>query len=219
MGQVNPDHWNDVWVNSDVVARRSVAKFFGNFPFEASVPKDARIVDIGCGSGTLLRVLKEKGYRDLRGFEPEAKLFAADDLGGVLKEGNCLDFGEREGEAGRYDVAIIVGVLHHMKDMPQTKQCLKNVHTILKPGGRLYSIEPWKNIVRSTATFLLLHTFLGGLTAESRVDRELVRMEKKELDAWLEVEKEVTAYAPQAGLKVVYYKKDLRYRYITFEKA
>lgn len=42
-------------------------------PFFARLPKGARILDVGCGSGRDLRVFRERGYRPI-GLEPSKKL-------------------------------------------------------------------------------------------------------------------------------------------------
>jgi 2-polyprenyl-3-methyl-5-hydroxy-6-metoxy-1,4-benzoquinol methylase len=216
MGQINPDEWNEIWMNYGKDAMRSVNCLFKKAQFLERVPKDARILDLGCGTGTLLRVLKQKGYSRLHGLEPEKKLFAKDDLGGIIKHGDCLKAGTKKSEQGRYDVVVMVGVLHHLKDFDEVKRCFQNVHALLREGGSFYTLEPWKNFVRSIMQKLVRDTPVGDIIFKN--DKVLLKLEEKELGQWLEMEKDVTAYAPQAGLRAAYSAKDIRYRYIIFEK-
>lgn len=217
MGKANPDQWNEAWLNYGPDCMRSVERFLEKFKFLESVPKDARILDVGCGTGTLLRVLKQQGYTRLKGVEPEERLFERDDLGGILRKGDCLKLGAKKSERGRYDVAVMVGVLHHLKDYAAVQRCFRNIHAILRPGGSFYSLEPWKNIVRSIAQKLIRDTFVGNFILPK--EKVLLKMEERELGQWLEMESQVTAFAPQAGLVPVFQAKDLRYRYIRFAKA
>jgi 2-polyprenyl-3-methyl-5-hydroxy-6-metoxy-1,4-benzoquinol methylase len=216
MGKINPDQWNEVWKNYGADAMRSVNCLFKKTQFLERVPQDARILDLGCGTGTLLRVLKAKGYTRLSGLEPEKGLFKDDNLGGIIKAGDCLRAGTKKGDQGRYDVVVMVGVLHHLKNFGEMQRCLRNVHTLLKPGGSFYTLEPWKNIVRSIMMKLIRDTFVGHVIMKN--EKVLLKLEERELGQWLELEKDVTAYAPQAGLKVAYQSKDIRYRYIIFQK-
>jgi len=148
--------------------------------------------------------------------EPETKLFQHDNFDNMIKQGNCLEMSSvREG----YDVILMFGVLHHLHTFEEMKQCLQNILRTLVPGGCFYSVEQWRNFVRSIAMKLVRDTPIGKLHPMLRIERELLRLERKELDYWLEVEKRVTAYAQEIGLNVVFHKKDLRYRYIIFKKA
>ncbi len=216
MGKINPDEWNEIWKNYGADAMRSVNCLFKKTQFLERVPRQAKIMDLGCGTGTLLRVLKQHGYSQLSGLEPEKGLFAHDNLGGIIKAGDCLRVADKKSQHGRYDVVVMVGVLHHLKDFDEVKRCFKNVHKILKPGGHFYTLEPWKNVVRSIAMKLIRDTFVGNFILPKEI--VLLKLEERELGQWLEMEKDVTAYAPQAGLKMHYQSKDIRYRYIIFEK-
>ncbi|MFI5361438.1 MAG: class I SAM-dependent methyltransferase [Elusimicrobiota bacterium] len=206
--------WDDVWLKYHAVNVKKVRMYFKTFGF-SSVPKDASIIDIGCGSGAALRMLKEQGYTRLKGLEPEKKLFA-EQTDGLIEQGDCLDLG---GVKERYDAVLILGVLHHLKTFDEIKLALRNVKKVLKPGGRFYSVEQWKNIVRTVAMTLVRDTPVGLLSPMLRMERKLLELERKELGHWLEVETDATKYAEEIGLKVIFAKKDIRYRYLVFENS
>jgi 2-polyprenyl-3-methyl-5-hydroxy-6-metoxy-1,4-benzoquinol methylase len=209
----NPDEWNDAWLQYHAVGRKAVERSLRMFGFERRVQKDAKIIDVGCGSGMLLQMLHEEGYTCLKGIEPEPRLFDQNSLD-VISQGNALALDGEE----QYDVAIMLGVLHHLKSFDEIKLCLRNIHRVLKTGGTFYSREQWKNVVRSLAMKLVRDTPVGNLHPTLRMERTLLRIERRELDLWLELEQEVTAYAERIGLKVILHKKDIRYRYIIFQK-
>jgi len=215
--KVNPDAWNEVWMDYGSDAMRTTNLILKRTAFLERVPKDAKILDVGCGTGVFLRELKKLGYTDLHGLEPDPQLFERDDLGGIIQEGDALTFGAKKAHQGRYDVVVITGVLHHLKDYGQVQRCLRNIHAVLKPGGTFYTLEPWKHLIRSIMQYLVRDTFVGYIIF--RKDKILLKLEERELGQWLEMEKDVTAYAPTVGLHQIYGKKDLRYRYLIFQKT
>jgi SAM-dependent methyltransferase len=87
----------------------------------------ARVVEIGCGSGSLTRLLSDHGY-DLLGVDPDAP----DEPGFVRLP---LEAFERPPE---FDAAVAVRSLHHVHDLDLA---LANLGDALKPGGRLVVFE------------------------------------------------------------------------------
>lgn len=94
----------------------------------------ARILDIGCGTGNILRLAKPH-FRECWG---------ADLSGSLLRELARRFDGLRlqRGDAGRlpfrggaFDVVSYYGVLHHILDHDRT---LAEAHRLLRPGGVLY---------------------------------------------------------------------------------
>ena len=89
---------------------------------------DARIVDVGCGSGELLLALHSAGYTRLQGVDP---FIAHDlDLGGGLRvhkaELNALP-------ASSFDLVMFHHSLEHIVD---EHAALRAAHRLLVPGGR-----------------------------------------------------------------------------------
>lgn len=99
------------------------------------VPTDpsSRICDLGCGSGALLRMLEDLGYRNLEGvdrspFQVEHRLSKAVRLGDGLK---CLE----EKDPGSLDVIVTFDVIEHLT-RSELLQWANNVSRALAPGGR-----------------------------------------------------------------------------------
>ena len=100
--------------------------------------RGARILDIGCATGRLLANLRERGFPNVTGLDPSpACAAAAHRLYGIpVRTMTLADLGVTD---ERFDVAILVGVLEHLRDLDEAFQHLR---TILEPGGLLYVEVP-----------------------------------------------------------------------------
>ncbi|XP_028409602.1 methyltransferase-like protein 27 [Dendronephthya gigantea] len=104
---------------------------------EFGYSNDARIVDLGCGTGLVGEQLSKNGYKNIDGVDitPELlELAKAKGMYGSLKQGimgspQCKELGLEENQ---YDAAICVGVftLAHVK-----QEGLDDVVHVIKPGG------------------------------------------------------------------------------------
>ena len=209
------EEWDDLWLKYHGINQKKVEGYFRIFDFYKNDP-GTKILDVGCGSGEALKMLKQRGFTHLRGIEPEVKLFQQNNPDNMIQQGNCL---EMSNVGGSYDAILMFSVLHHLHTFEEMQQCLQNILRTLVPGGCFYSVEQWRNLVRSIAMKLVRDTPVGKLHPMLRIERELLRLKRKELDHWLGIEEKVTAYAQEIGLNIAFYKKDLRYRYIIFKKA
>jgi SAM-dependent methyltransferase len=89
--------------------------------------RPARVLDIGCGDGTLTRRLVGEGY-DATGLDPEAP----------REEGYLRDTLEEFRSTATFDAAVAVRSLHHLHDQDRA---LDNLQALLRPGGRLIAFE------------------------------------------------------------------------------
>ncbi|HKW78844.1 MAG TPA: class I SAM-dependent methyltransferase [Candidatus Limnocylindria bacterium] len=86
-----------------------------NYAVVARSPRQARILELGCGHGSLLAWLKEKGFRDLRGVDasPGDVEFANGHLGGNTVElADAAEF--LDAHPASYDVVIAKALLEHV---------------------------------------------------------------------------------------------------------
>lgn len=91
----------------------------------ARVDLDARILDVGCGSGRLLAKLSREGFGRLTGIDP----FMAEDAGYPGVELMRASLGTMQGE---FDLVM----LHHsLEHMPDPLLALRQVERLLAPGG------------------------------------------------------------------------------------
>lgn len=99
--------------------------------------RQAVILDIGCGYGLLLHLLRKAGYANLIGVETSAEqVKAAQELGlDCVKQGDLIDF-LRSGAKSSFDVIVAFDVLEHLtKD--ELLDVLELIYSSLKPEGRL----------------------------------------------------------------------------------
>lgn len=96
--------------------------------------RDGRILDVGCGSGDMLRVLKALGWKDLQGIEPDATAAdAARATGAIISCGPVEDVLPTIAD-GSLDVVIASMVLEHLVDPFETVGIIASK---LTPGGEL----------------------------------------------------------------------------------
>jgi SAM-dependent methyltransferase len=100
--------------------------------------RDARILDIGCATGRLLANLRERGFPNVTGLDPSpACAVAAKKLYDI--DVHTMTLAELGAGTEKFDVAILVGVLEHLRDLDEA---FVHLRTILNPGGLLYVEVP-----------------------------------------------------------------------------
>ena len=114
-------------------------KVIGDMYFDIVKPemftREARIIDIGCGSGRFIKYIRERYEHQLIvGIDPSSAILAADSLLGtdekvilVQAAADNIPYPENY-----FDFAYSLGVLHHI---PDTQKALNDSVKILKPGG------------------------------------------------------------------------------------
>jgi SAM-dependent methyltransferase len=108
----------------------------------SSWPKYDQIVEIFCGRGNGLKALKQLGFQRLEGVDLSEKLLLQYEGDAQCYVADCrnLPF-----EDGSRDVVIVQGGMHHLPLLPDDLNAvLKEVHRVLRPGGRFYAVEPWR---------------------------------------------------------------------------
>ena len=152
-------HWND-WLSKTWDARDWPTKT-GRI-VELTAPHEA-ILDVGCGNGSILRRLREAGYRDLHGVELSD--YAIERLraeGITMWEGRLPDLPVADAQ---FDVVIASQVLEHII---RRGRFVREIARALKPGGRAFifvpdnclgPIEESEHVIRYNAASL--RRFLG----------------------------------------------------------
>ncbi len=97
---------------------------------------NARILDVGCANGGMLKALKELGYTNLCGIDPSPVCVAnTQQLGIEAHQGSLfLPF-----EENAYDCVILSHTLEHVQDL---RGALLWIEKRLKPGGMVYIETP-----------------------------------------------------------------------------
>lgn len=141
-------YWTNVWENKlemrtqiERVAKQDEYKLIQ--PYLRQLPKEAKIMDAGCGLGDWVIALSREGFKvtglDLsrRAIELLKERFPASDfLRGDIR---CTEFGDAS-----YDAYYSWGVFEHFENGPQ--ECIKEALRLLKPGGLIFISVPHDNV-------------------------------------------------------------------------
>lgn len=107
------------------------------------LPRDrnALILDLGCGRGQLVRMLRDHGYLRVKGIDISAEQVAlARQLGSGDVERDDL-FGHAARHPARYDAVVAIDVVEHF-DRPDVEPVFRALSTLLRPGGVLVLRTP-----------------------------------------------------------------------------
>jgi len=134
--------WSARRIEEEVNAcpRRSIARYFLDH-----LPKDAPILEAGCGLGAWVVYLSERGY-DIAGIDNDASVI--DRLKGwrpTLKV-RCGDIRELPYEDGALGAVISLGVMEHFEE--GCGDAMRETHRVLRPGGLLFFTVPMENLFR-----------------------------------------------------------------------
>ncbi|MDB5713470.1 MAG: class SAM-dependent methyltransferase [Sphingomonadales bacterium] len=101
------------------------------------LPNDARILEIGCGTGHNLSMLAEFGTVEGSELDAASRAIAIERFGSVIGDARLP---ELEGvEEGGYDMVALLDVLEHVED---DIAALKGIMKCLKPGGKILVTVP-----------------------------------------------------------------------------
>lgn len=122
-------HWEKTHAEAKRLWHHFSAEILGAL---AAHKRGGRLLDIGCGSGHLLSLARERGWR-AEGIEasPEAAAFARETLGLDASAGT-LDTADLPASA--YDAVTMIHVLEHL---PDPVPALARIRTLLAPRGIL----------------------------------------------------------------------------------
>lgn len=117
-------------------AERYFKHYYGQFfPTDNHAP----ILEIGCGQGRFVKILKDKGYENVYGIDlsPDQIVYGQEKLGlkDYVKQANALEFLSQVGK-DNYDVIMLLDVLEHLPT-DYSIQLLHRVHHSLKRRGRV----------------------------------------------------------------------------------
>ncbi|MDR1462177.1 MAG: methyltransferase domain-containing protein [Azoarcus sp.] len=99
--------------------------------------KNARIIDIGCAQGGLLKALSRRGFSSLAGIDPSARCVERLKAAEIPAWQGYL--GHLPAECGKGDLVVISHVLEHVVDVAGT---LSALHKLLTPEGKVYIEVP-----------------------------------------------------------------------------
>lgn len=125
-------YWNDVSETKQFTTP------FQADAFEHLIPKDAKILDVGCGYGRTLNELYELGYRDLMGIDFSSGMIERGKkqfphLNLQIKTAETISLPDHS-----MDAVILFAVLTCIPEDTAQEQLISEIHRVLKPGGIIY---------------------------------------------------------------------------------
>jgi SAM-dependent methyltransferase len=103
----------------------------------AALPTDARILEIGCGTGHNLPMLAGFGNVEAIEIDPAARAIASERLGRAVSD---APLPELPGiDRGAYDLIAVLDVVEHIED---DVAALRAMRDCLKPGGKILIAVP-----------------------------------------------------------------------------
>lgn len=103
--------------------------------------RNARILDVGIGSGEVLLALRERGYTDVTGLDPSPRAAEVLQRRAQIRVINT-PINQLGSSMERFDVILLSGVAEHLRDLRPTLTLLKG---LLRPNGRLCISVPDAN--------------------------------------------------------------------------
>jgi SAM-dependent methyltransferase len=103
--------------------------------------RNVRLLDIGCATGRLLALFKEKGFGVVMGLDPSPVCSqAAQRLYGVrVRVGTIYEIKEVMAHEQSFDCVILTGVLEHIRDI---HQALLRIRGVMANGGLIFIEVP-----------------------------------------------------------------------------
>lgn len=104
------------------------------------VEPSTRVLDLGCGTGDTLQLLPTFASYEGHDINPDYIRLCRERFG---ERGNFIQTdlsSDQFGAAGQFDLALLVGVLHHLDD-EACLHLLRNARRALRPGGRLVTLD------------------------------------------------------------------------------
>jgi SAM-dependent methyltransferase len=109
-------------------------------PLLAELPRDARILELGCGAGTLLELLRDRGFTRVEGVDVSAEQIALAVARGVSAQ--VADARELlASNPGVYAAILACDFIEHF-DRDELLELTATIHRALAPRGRLILHTP-----------------------------------------------------------------------------
>lgn len=169
----------------------------------------ARVLDVCCGEGEVLEILKAKGFKNLYGVDlaqPEAAQGKAP-FSYISGAANQLPFADQS-----MDCVICTHSLHHLGGVARIAEFLQEARRIVKPQGLIAVIDHYDSPQLRTA-FALFRSPLAAITAYGRHFRSQLIEEHDYLYEYLDHWPEVLKLLRSEQNEVLCYEKDLFFFY------
>jgi SAM-dependent methyltransferase len=135
-----------------------------------NLKKDAHILDLGCGPGYFLDIMKERGYTNMTGVTlSPGDIKLCETKGHVVKPYDLSFLPQKD---GYYDESVdFIFLRHALEHSPYPIFSLMEYNRILRQGGKIYIEVPAPDCERKHETNLNHYSILGSTQLASLIDR------------------------------------------------
>lgn len=134
------DYWDTVWQDEFLKGRERDEQYAQTFKEVVDqVSEGAKVADVGCGAGVLMKRLRETKRAECTGYDFSEQAVEIIHKNGF--EGRVVDVRNFDvnGDSGKFDVVVATHVLEHMQD---DKQFLNLLKALCKKGGQVIIATP-----------------------------------------------------------------------------
>lgn len=126
--------------------------------FKGYLQKNQAILDLGCGNGRLLGLLKD--YQpDYKGIDYSAKLIEEAQIKWPNYDFQVADITDLSFLKQKFDLVFLIATLHHIPADKLRQKVLSQVHSVLKPNGKLLMIN-WNLWQTKYLKYIIKYTLL-----------------------------------------------------------
>lgn len=148
------------------------------------IKKADKVLDLGCGDGLNVGVLKKMGIKRVSGVDISKELLTI-----AKKENKHAKFYLSSAEKlpfkkGSFNVVFVDSVFHHFM---KYRKALSEIRRVLVPGGRLCFIEPHRSVVRDFYDYLST-SWISNFVPMLKRRGESYKGEIKFMRHWLKTE-------------------------------
>lgn len=162
----------------------------------STIPKNSRIVEAGTGFGRYVKVLSEKGFKNVEGFDINKDLLDTGRKRGLkVKYGSVLNMPYNN---NIFDVYIDMGVIEHFS-FDEQKKILAEAKRILKKRGVAFINVPYMNTFRKLVFPIMF------------IKNYLRKLKGKKFYQYIYTKKQICRLIEEADFKVTkVYPRDVR---------
>ena len=178
------------------------------------VSRDAKILDLCCGSGETLVTLYEMGFRDLSGVDLTIPDDVIHDTRFNIGRGDALD---TRLPANQYDWVLNVHAMHHFASARSVDRFLEEACRLLKPGGKLGIID-FSNTPQIRLAFWFFRQNVGLITPYLKYFGKLIQEEWYFLEEYLRQWPQIRSILRNDRFRIISQRRTLFYFYLVLQK-
>lgn len=140
--------------------------------FKTYIKENDKVLDLGCGNGRLYELFKDLSTRYIGIDKSEILIKRAREkwknYSAKFLVGDILDSSNKE----KFDAVFLIAVLHHIPSRKLRLKVLRNVYSVLKPGGYFFMTN-WKFWQKKYFPYIIKYTILKLVPAKAGVQNKM----------------------------------------------